>query len=221
MVDIFDEVDEELRADRAEALLKRYGGVIIGAAICIVAATGAWQGWRWWEGKRELAAAESFLAAQRSAEALTPTSPAADRGAAATKFEQMAADAPAGYRALARLRGAGLRAEAGDRAAATTIALAVQADSAADPILRDYAALLAVQYQLDDGDPAQLQARLAPLLAPDNTWRGLAREAQAMLLFRQGQAEQARTALRELVQDVTAPDGVRARANAVLSRLGG
>ena len=33
MVDIFDEVDEELRADRAEALLKRYGGVIDGAAV--------------------------------------------------------------------------------------------------------------------------------------------------------------------------------------------
>ena len=32
VVDIFDEVDEELRAERAQQLLKRYGGVIIAAA---------------------------------------------------------------------------------------------------------------------------------------------------------------------------------------------
>ena len=221
MVDIFDEVDEELRADRAQALLKRYGGVIIGAAVLVVAATGAWQGWRWWQTRQELAAAEAFLAAQRSAETLAPASPAADRFAAATKFEQIAADAPSGYRTLARLRAAGLRAQSGDRAGAAAIALAIAADSATDPILREYANLLSVQYQIDDGDPAQLQARLAPLLAADSTWRGLAREAQAMLAIRQGQTEQAKTMLRDLAQDVTAPDGVRARANALLGRLGG
>ena len=221
MVDIFDEVDEELRADRAQALLKRYGGVIIGVAVLIVAATGGWQGWRWWQAKQELAAANSFLAAQRTAEALPRTSPAAERTAIATKFEQLAAEAPAGYRTLARLRAAGLRAQAGDRAGAAATALAIAADSTTDPILRDYANLLSVQYQIDDGDPAQLQARLLPLLAPDNTWRGLAREAKAMLALRQGQTEQARTELTDLAKDVTAPDGVRARANALLGRLGG
>lgn len=221
MVDIFDEVDEELRADRAQDLLKRYGGVIIGAAILIVAATGGWQGWRWWQAKQEMAAADAFLTAQRSAEALSQTAPATERAAIAAKFEQAAADAPAGYRTLARLRAAGLRAQAGDRAAAAAIALAVAGDSATDAIMRDYANLLSVQYQIDDGDPAQLQIRLLPLLAPDNTWRGLAREASAMLILRQGQTEQARTELSALAKDVTAPDGVRARANALLGRLGG
>ncbi len=220
MVDIFDEVDEELRADRAQDLLKRYGGVIIGAAMLVVAATGAWQGWRWWQARQEMAAADAFLTAQRSAEALTPTALAAERTAIATKFEQVAADSPGGYRTLSRLRAAGLRAQAGDRAAAATIALTVAADSTADPILRDYANLLSVQYQIDDGDPAQLQIRLLPLMAPDNTWSGLAREAKAMLSLRQGQTEQARGELTALVQDVTVPDGVRARANALLGRLG-
>lgn len=221
MVDIFDEVDEELRADRAQALLKRYSGVIIGAAVLIVAATGAWQAWNWWQMKQDLAAADAFLATQRQVEALAPTAATAERTALAEKFEQVAASAPAGYRVLARLRAAGLRAQAGDQAGAAAIALAVAADSATDPILRDYAQLLSVQYQIDEGDPAQLQARLVPLMAPDNTWRGLAREAQAMLTLRQGQTEQARTELRALAQDVTAPDGVRARANALLGRLGG
>ncbi len=221
MVDIFDEVDEELRADRAQELLKRYGGVILGVAVLVVVATGGWQAWNWWQARQALAAANNFLAVERTADALLPTSPATERQAAAGKLEQLAADSPAGYRVLARLRAAGLRAQAGEGAAAAAIALAVAADSAADPILRDYATLLAVQYQIDDGDPAQLQARLAPLLAPDNTWRGLAREAKAMLALRQGQREQARAELAGLAGDVTAPDGVRARANALLGRLGG
>ena len=221
MVDIFDEVDEELRADRAEALLKRYGGVIIGAAVLIVAATGAWQGWRWWQARQEIAAAEAYLAVSRQADATTTATQAAERTALAGSFDALASGAPSGYRTLARLRAAGLRAQAGDRAAAAADALAIAADSATDPVLRDYATLLAIQYQIDDGDPAQLQARLAPLLAPDNPWRGLAREAQAVLTLRQGQTEQAKAQLADLAKDVTAPDGVRARANALLGRLGG
>ena len=48
VVDIFDEVDEELRAERAQQLLKRYAGVIIAAALLIVGAAAGWQGWRWY-----------------------------------------------------------------------------------------------------------------------------------------------------------------------------
>jgi len=221
VVDIFDEVDEELRADRAQALLKRYGGVLIGAAVLIVAATAGWQGWRWWQARQETAAAEAFLGELRAAEALTPASPAAERAAVAGRLEQLAAGAPAGYRTLARLRAAGLRAEAGERANAAAMAEAVANDSGADPLLRGYASLLAVRYQLDDGDPARLQARLAPLLAADSPWRGLARETEALLALRQGQREQAKALLGEIAKDVTMPDGVRARANALLSRLGG
>lgn len=221
MVDIFDEVDEELRADRAQALLKRYVAVLIAGAVLIVGATGAWQGWRWWQAKQELAAAEAFLVALRGAEVLTPASAVSDRATVVAQFEQMAIDAPSGYRALARLRAAGLRAQAGDRAGATSLAQAVASDSATDPVLRDYAILMTVQYQIDEGDPALLQMRLAPLLAPDNSWYGLAREAQALLAVRQGQQGQARDILRELAKDVTAPDGVRARANALLGRIGG
>ena len=42
MVDIFDEVDEELRAERAQQLLKKYGGVIVAAAVAIVGAAAGW-----------------------------------------------------------------------------------------------------------------------------------------------------------------------------------
>ena len=38
MSDIFAEVDEDLRADRAQKMLKKYGGLLAGAAVVAVAA---------------------------------------------------------------------------------------------------------------------------------------------------------------------------------------
>ena len=221
MVDIFDEVDEELRADRAEALLKRYAGHLVVGAVLIVALTGGWQGWRWWEARRDLAAAEAFLGAMRTAEALPADSQAPAKITAAEAFQTLAADAPTGYRTLARLRAAGLRAAAGDLPGALTLWNEVAADSAADPILRDHANLAWVQHQIDSGNAAQLQARLAPLMAADNPWRALAAEAAALIELRLGRTEQARTALKALSTDTKAPDGVRARANGLLAQLGG
>ena len=37
VVDIFDEVEEDLRAERAQQLLKRYGGLIVAVLVVIVA----------------------------------------------------------------------------------------------------------------------------------------------------------------------------------------
>src|SRR5580692_11776173 len=44
VVDIFDEVDEELRAERARRLLKQYSGLIVAVALLIVGAAAGWQG---------------------------------------------------------------------------------------------------------------------------------------------------------------------------------
>ena len=85
---------------------------------------------------------------------------------------------------------------------------------------RDVAALQSVLHQIDNGDPATLEARLKPLAAPDNPWHALAEEAQVMIDLRQGHNDAARDTLKRLAQDVTAPDGVRGRANGLLARLG-
>ena len=44
--DIFAEVDEELRADKAQQMLKKYGAVLIAAAVVVVLAVAGWQAWR-------------------------------------------------------------------------------------------------------------------------------------------------------------------------------
>ncbi len=220
MVDIFDEVDEDLRAERAKNLLIRYGGVIVAGCIAVVAAAGGWQAWNWWQAKQDAAAAAAFVGAMNRTEA-SPLAGAGDQSAAIAAFEALSAAAPDGYRTLARLRAAALKAQQGDLPGALALWDQVAGDSSADPLLRDLASLLWAERQLDKGDPALLEARLKPLILPGNAWRPMAREQLALLDLRQGRDDVAKTAFRALAEDVTAPAGVRGRSTAILGRLGG
>ncbi len=221
MVDIFDEVDEELRAERAQQLLKRYGGLIVAAAVAIVGAAAGWQGWRWYEARQDQAAAVEYLDAMNLADATAAGSSDANRTAAIAAFAQLVAKAPEGYATLSRLREAALRSESGDLPGATALWDQVASDSSADPLLRDLASLLWAQHSMDTADPALLEARLKALAAPNNPWRALAEEQLALVDLRLGKTDQAKTTLRRLAQDTTAPNGVRGRASALLGRMGG
>lgn len=230
MVDIFDEVDEELRAEKAQAVLKRYGGLIVAGAFAVVLGVAAWQGWQWWQTRQDQSAATSFLAAMRIADSLAPAPgiQPADNAATAEKraqamagFAAVAAEAPGGYRALAWLREAGLKADAGDLGAAVAIWDRVAGDSTVDPLLRDLANLISVIRQVDTADPAQLVARLKPMAASDSPWRAMAEEQLALLDIRQGRMDAAKETLGRLARDTAAPIGVRNRAGALLARLGG
>jgi hypothetical protein len=220
VVDIFDEVNEDLRAERAQRLLKRYGGVIVAVALLIVAGAGGWEAWRWYGARQDAAAASDYLAAMNLADALPPDANAAARAPAIAAFQTVAATAPTGYRTLARLRLAALQAGGGqaDAAAATWNDLA--ADASADPLFRDLANLLWAQQGVDKGDPALVAARLKPLMAAENPWHQIAQEYMALLDVRTGKIDDARAILRPLSIDLTAPEGLRGRAGGLLDRLG-
>ena len=220
MADIFDEVSEDLRAERAKRLAVRYGGWVLVAALLIVAGVAGWQVWQAREAARSAAVAGRYLTALRASGEAPPGAEPPDRAKAAAELASLADAAPAGYRTLARLRLAALRAETNDAPAALALWDQVAADAAADPLLRDLAGLLWAQHQVDAGDPAAIEARLRPLMGPNNPWRSLAQETEALLALRLGRADQARQAFRHLSADLAAPAGVRARAEALLTRLG-
>ncbi len=215
--DIFDEVDEDLRADRAQKLLQRYAGVLIAGAILVIAAAGAWQGWKYYETREALRLGGIYLAAMREADAVPP-GPNAAAG-----FTQVAREADAGYRSLARMRQAALAAQAGQTAQALALWDQVASDSAADRLLRDTASLHWALAQIDIAGPADglVEARLKALVAPTNPLRALADEGLGLLALRQGKLDAARATFKQLAQDVTAPQGVRGRANGLLTQLGG
>jgi len=221
VVDIFDEVDEELRAERAQKLLKQYGGYIVAAALLVVGAAAGWQAWRWHEARVDAAAASQYLTAMNLADATVAGSGAANRTAAIGAFDKVVSDAPDGYRAIARLRAAALQADASDLPGALRLWDQVAADTSLDPLLRDLASLMWAERQIDTGDPALLEARLKALATPDNPWHMLAEEQLALLDMQLGKADAAKTTLRRLAQDTTAPDNLRARVATLLNRLGG
>jgi hypothetical protein len=212
--DIFDEVEEDLRADKARRLARRWGGLGLGVVLLAVAAAGGYQGWRWMQARDAAAAANAYLALHRSTE-----QQGADLAVAAEGFARLATEAPDGYRTLARLRAAALKAETGDAAAALAIYDQLAGD-AAEPLYRDLANLLYVGHALETGDPAQLAARLAPLIQPGNAWQAPARELAALVAIKRGDTAEARQHLQALAADTAATPGLRERAQRLAAGLG-
>lgn len=217
MSDIFDEVDEELRAERAKKLLQRYGGLIIGAAVVVVASVAGFQAWRWYEARERARVAAIYINAMHQADAQA----SGEHQAALTGFARVGAQGMPGYTTLARLRAAALKADTGDLPGALRLWDDVANDSSADPLLRGLANLEWAMHQIDTGDPAQVAARLKPLTDPNNPWHTLAEEQQALLDLRLGNTVAAHDTLKKLANDVTAPQGVRGRAGGLLAKLGG
>ncbi len=220
MPDIFDEVEEELRAERTQQFLTRYAGAIAAVVVVVIALVAGWQGWRWYQARQDQAAAAVYLQAMLEAADTGPNANAA-RAASLATFDRLAQHGPAGYRTLSRLRAAGLEASAGHLPQALALWNEVAADSSADPLLRNLAGLLWAQHQIDSGDPGILEARLKPLAEPDDPWHAMATEQLALLALRQGKTGEAKQMLTALTNDVTAPEGVRQRATAVLAQLSG
>ncbi len=84
MSDIFDEVDEDLRADRARKLMQKYGGLLLAAAVLVVVGVGGYQAWQYREARETARVADIFLAAMRIADG----PPGTDRQAAAGRVRR-------------------------------------------------------------------------------------------------------------------------------------
>ena len=62
MVDIFDEVAEDLRNERALALARRYGALIIALCVLVLLGVAGQQVWAWTQGKQDAKAASAYIA---------------------------------------------------------------------------------------------------------------------------------------------------------------
>lgn len=217
MPDIFDEIQEDLRAERAQRLFKRYGWLLIVFAVVVVGAAAFWELRTRARNQADADAASRYIAAINAIESGAPNASHTDQLPA---LEQIATTAPEGYKTLARLRAAGLKASSGDLKGAEALWNEVATDSGAEQLLRDFAILMGTQHDLDHGSPDALQARLKPLAEPENPWSALAREQLAVLDLRLGKTADARKALQALSSDFMAPQSVRARAQALLVGLG-
>ena len=211
MADIFREVEEELRRDRASELAKKYGPYLIGFAVAIVLGTLGYQLWREWDLDRRSERSERFAAALELAHD--------GQSEAAVAALAELGEPDGGYGTLAAFERARLLAEDGRRDEALALWEALAASADARPAMQGVARLFFVMHQIDDGDPAALRAMLQPLMAAGNGFRPLAMEQDAMLSLREGDRDKARQIYAEIADDLTAPTALRARAAQVLASL--
>jgi hypothetical protein len=210
--DIFDEVQEDLRAERASSLARRFGGLAAAGVVAVLGGTGAYV---WW-GQQQQAAADAtatrFIAAGKMADTADQALSGLDRSAAsqaAANFADIAAHGPAGYRVLAKLRLAALQWELGQAQQAIATWKSVTDDTGAPALLRDLATVTSAQHQVDSADPVLLKQTMEGLTSPENPWRPMAQQIIAVIDIRLGKMREAADIMKRLEADPVAPEGIR------------
>jgi len=211
---LFKEVDDELRQEQYFKLWKKYGNYVIGVAIAAIVGVGAFQAWKSYDLDRKGQDSALMANALRS----LSLNKGDDAGAILNKLQE---SGTSGYKSLARLDSAALKARAGNQKEAAADFLAASKDSSLDTDMRNLALLLSALYEVDTGDAAELTSRIAPLTAAGSPWRHSAKELSAVLAQRSGDKEKANQLFHELADDATAPQGIRARAAEMSAVLGG
>lgn len=210
MADIFHEVDEEVRREQLKKLWDRYSIYLIALAVLIVAGMAGWRGYEYWVAKKAAAAGAEFEAAV----ALSEQGKQAEAEAA---FAKVAAEAPAGYRVLARMRAASVLAQS-KPADAVKAFDDLSADASLGAVWQDLAAVRAGLLLVDTAPLADMRRRLEPVTEPTRSFRHSARELLALSAWRNHDNAAARKYLDMIAGDAESPVGVRARAD-VLSAL--
>jgi hypothetical protein len=209
VVDFINEVEEELRKDDYNKLLKRYGPAIGAVLFLIVAGTGVFE----WQKSRDDRIARAASASYVTAAELERSGETDDAVAA---FLALADKAPQGYSGLSIMRAAAIELEAGNRAKA--VALYDQAAKTFElPRHADLAKLKAAYILADNGAYSDVQARIDPLAAKDAPYEFLARELAGFVAFQSGDMALARQEFTYLKTIPGVPQTIAQRASQYLS----
>jgi hypothetical protein len=213
MADIFREIDEEVRRDKAAAIWKKYGNVFV--AIAVIAVLGV-AGWQYWQHRQT----QASQAVGARLEAALKSSRDGSGAETETILKEIAATAPAGYRQIARFR---LAAETAKRDAAEGAAAfqALADDASLDPLYRDLARLRAGMLRIDLSPYAEVRSTLEPLATPQGVWRHSAREMLGIAALKANNFDDAGRWFDAVVTDPQAPQVLRQRTDLYLALVRG
>ncbi|CAN5229195.1 tetratricopeptide repeat protein [soil metagenome] len=207
MVDVFDEVEEQLRSDRYKSLaLKSLPWVGALAAVAILGA-GGWMGWTSYQQSQTNKAGEAYQAALTNLEKVGPSG-------SFPAFETISKTGPAVYKTLALMQMGGIRLEENKTADAVRY-FDEAAKLAPNPVLADEAGLNSALALLDTAPYKDVEARLTPLMGEKSPYRVQAKEALAFAKLRNGDLAGARADFIWLATSLdNSSDEVRQRAQA-------
>ena len=220
--DIFDEVSEDLRAERTRQFLLRYAGLFVAAAFTVLVAVSLVQAWHWHERRLDLQAATQYLTLTNRIKTAGSGLTDAARVGDAKMLLTFAKSAPVGYASLARFRAAGLYADAGQDGQAEAVWTEIAApDGKASPLLRDTAILLWAQHAIGTVPPNTVTARLQPVMDLANPMHDMAQLLGALADLQNHQDHTAKSLLARVSTDPESPADVRNLANGLLAKLNG
>lgn len=211
MSELFNEVDEDLRREQLKRLWDRYSILIVAVALLIIVGVGGWRGYSYLEAKK---ASEAGAAFDRAAD-LSEQNKHAEAEAAFTK---LAADAPSGYRVLARLRAAA-EAASRDPQAAVKMYNDIAADRSIAAGEQELARVRAAGLLLDTVPYDALLQRLEPAAAAAGTYRHSARELLALSAWRANNSAAMRQWIDLITNDGETPATLRTRTEALQALL--
>lgn len=207
-----EEVTEEVRRDRLYKLFRKYGW--IGVALVVAIVGGA--AWTEWQKARARNAAETF------GDAILAALDSDDAAARVVALEQIGAgEAGPGQTAVLGFLAADEALKTGDRDGALARLNALAADAALPESYRQLAELKAVIMAGDGMTAADRNAALERLATPGAPFRALAMEQQATVLAGDGEAEQAITLFRQILEEPDVTPGLRRRVTQMILVLGG
>ncbi|MCR6500318.1 tetratricopeptide repeat protein [Shinella sp. CPCC 101442] len=205
------EVNEELRSDQMRLVWKRFGRILIAAAVLVVLGTIGKVGYEYWRDSEASAAGDNFLAALTLAregkndEAL----------AALTALEK---DGFGAYPVLARMRSASLLA-ATDTQGAVNAFSAIAKDSSVPEAVRDAARLRAAYLLVDTGTYEQVSAEVEQLATPQSALRHSAREVLGLSAYKHEDYARAKEWFDAIINDSESPRNVANRAQMLLDLI--
>ncbi len=211
MVDVFEQVEEELRSDRYKRLARTWlpvvGGVLL---IALIAALSFW-GWDSWQTSK---ADKASIAYERGLESLE----ANNAVGADAAFTQAVNEGNGAYKAMALMHRADIAVKA-NRIPDAIAHLDEASKASRDPLISDSAALKAAWLAMDTATLEDMEGRLAPLIDADRPFNAFALEAQAMARLQHGKPAEAREILVVLKNGLDTPQVVSQRADLTINAI--
>jgi hypothetical protein len=207
------EVDDELRKERVNSFVARYGWWILGAVLALLAAVA---GWIWWTGSQASAreaAGESLIEALGDLEGNRSS-------AAAPKIAALAQSDSEGYRAAALFTRANTETQAGNLTAAIATLRTIADDQSLDETYRQAAQIRRTALEFDRLAPQEVIRRLEPLAAAGSAWIGAAGEMVGVAHLKMNRPDLAGPVFVRIARQDGVPDPVKARAAHMAASLG-
>ncbi|MCX5512002.1 hypothetical protein C3941_08015 [Kaistia algarum] len=212
MTDIFHEVEDDLRKEKAAKLWRRFGPYLLAAAVLVVLATAAWRGWVYWRALEAAATGDRFVAALQLADD-------GKHDDAMKALADLSTTGTGGYPILAQLRSASELAGAGKTDEAVKAFDDLAASPSTPPLLKALSRLRAALLLVDSADLAAMKTRIGDLASTGGPWRNASREILGLTAWRAGDVEAARGYFNDIAGDPTASDAMKNRVQLMLELI--